>query len=391
MNWKWIPLAIVLLFALPACETETPLPPGDSDSDADTDSDSDTDTDSDSDTDTDSDSDSDADSDSDSDADSDSDSDSDSDTDTDSDSDSDTDTDSDTDSDGDAATMVGPVDRGDGVYALEFTDGTDTWYFACKAEDAGRITDFELNGNDILAPSSVNASNYGAVFWISPQNWGWPPPADMNTATWQVEVDEDASTITLSKTGILINGAPVGISKTFSVDPDEKAVVLSYTITNEDASARSYAPWEVARVMPDGLSFYGMGTGAISSGMYTLFPNTNIDGTVWCNHADIVSAGDYKLFSDGTGWLAHTDGDLVFVKTFADISAAQAASGEAEIELYGSLTYEEVEQQGAYQSIPAGDSYTWDPVYWYLRELPAGAAAVPGDDNLLDFAISLQN
>ncbi len=287
--------------------------------------------------------------------------------------------------------MIGSVARGGGVYALEFTDGTDTWYFACKAEHGGRITDYELNGVDMLASSAVNASNYGSIFWVSPQSlWGWPPPADMNDNTWTVSVNESAYTVTLSRNNISIGGYNVGISKTFSVDLAEKAVVLSYTIINQAGSARSYAPWEVTRVLPDGLSFYPMGTGSVSSGSFSMFPNTNISGTVWCNHANISAAGDYKLFSDGAdGWLAHTDGSMVFVKKFSPISAAQAASGEAEIELYGNLTYEEVEMQGAFQSVAAGASYTWGDVYWYLRDMPAGASATAGDTNLLNFVTDL--
>jgi hypothetical protein len=99
---------------------------------------------------------------------------------------------------------------------------------------------------------------------------------------------------------------------------------------------------------------------------------------------------NYKFHTDGAdGWLAHTDGSLVFIKTFNDEPASAAAPEEGEIEIYvNGQQYEEVEAQGPYASIPAGGESTPWNVKWYLRDMPAGASADVGDQALIDFVES---
>ncbi len=375
MNYLGSYFLIALLVAgIWGCGSDSPdNAPGNDSSDTDADSDSDTDTDSDSD------------SDSDADTDSDTDTDSDSDTDSDTDSDSDTDTDTDTDTDGGVAEMVGDIDRGS-EYVLEFTDGTDTWFFSCSEAEAGRINEFELNGDPIIKSSGSTDFDHGSSFWLSPQSWSWPPDAEMNDNDWAASVDEDTHTITLESDDISAYGATFRIVKEYSVELEKKAIVLTYTILHAGGDSADVAPWEITRVRAGGLTFFRMGSGSVdaSNTGLSVYPNDEIDGIVWCDHNEMN--GDSKLFADGDGgWLAHTDGELVLVKTFENIDASDAAENEDEIELYGASTYEEVEQQGAVVSMSDGDSQTWQ-VYWYLRALPEDASAEPGDAVLAEFA-----
>ena len=79
---------------------------------------------------------------------------------------------------------------------------------------------------------------------------------------------------------------------------------------------------------------------------------------------------------------------MVMVKSFNDEPASSAAPNEAEIEIYATPQYAEVEQQGAYTSIPAMGSTTWT-VTWFLRPMPEGASATPGNTALVDFVDAL--
>ena len=391
MNRFFLLLLLTALSGVTACDGDSATGSGTSDSDSDTDSDTDSDSDSDSDTDTDSDSDSDTDTDTDTDTDSDTD------TDTDADTDSETDTADDTESETEPepvvipAEMVGDIEQ-NGAYVLEFEYEGNTWHFEAREDNGGRIISFQLNGTEMIADNTVG-SLYGSDLLISPQDrFGdeysdWPPPAEMYSMPYTVTVDEANAAITMQSNSIPLEDMTWSITKTYSVDLKDKAVVLDYTISNEGDATESGAGWEITRLNPGGMTFFPRGDGDITSGAEWFFeyPQEEIDGVMWCDHGEIPDSQNYKLFSDGAeGWLAHTDGTLLFVKTFEDTPEGDEAPGEGEIEIYGTEGYEEMEAQSKYASVAAGESYTWT-VKWFLRELPDGATAEAGDATLLAF------
>jgi hypothetical protein len=284
------------------------------------------------------------------------------------------------------AVMSGAVDRGNGLYTLEFEDDEHRWYFSCIEGDGGRITDFSIDGNSIIISSSTVEKGYGSIFWTSPQTaWNWPPPASINTDPFTALVNEEEHSITLTSGTVTVGGQSIIVTKKFSADLVNKGIVLDYSITNQDMAVFSAAPWEITRVYPQGLSLFKMGEGEITSGTMSPIPYTNINGVIFADNSEIAISGDYKLFSDGSaGWLAHTDGALVFIKSFSDTPLVNAATGESEIELYTNTDYEEVEVQGAYEAIQPGMSSNWT-VNWYLRPLPADAEAEAGNSNLVSF------
>jgi hypothetical protein len=81
-----------------------------------------------------------------------------------------------------------------------------------------------------------------------------------------------------------------------------------------------------------------------------------------------------KINADGTGWLAFCDKGLMFVKKFENIKAEEAAPAEAEIQIYANpgKTFVEIEEQGVYTTLNAGESVDWT-ARWYLvpNDLPA--------------------
>lgn len=284
------------------------------------------------------------------------------------------------------AVMNGAIDRGNGLYALEFKDDEHRWYFACIEGDGGRITDFSIDGNSIIISSATVEKGYGSIFWTSPQSaWNWPPPAQINTDPFTALVNEDEHSITLTSSTVTVGGQNITVTKKFRADLVNKGIVLEYSITNQDMSVFSAAPWEITRVYPQGLSLFRKGGGDITSGSMNPIPYIDSNGVIFADNSDITQSGDYKLFSDGSGgWLAHTDGSLVFIKSFIDTPLESAAAGESEIELYTNTDYEEVEVQGAYEDIQPGMSSNWT-VNWYLRPFPADAAAEVGNVNLVSF------
>ncbi len=263
-----------------------------------------------------------------------------------------------------------------------------TVYFEVAPAGA-RIVDVHLpGGTNLLTGPSTDAANYGSTFWTSPQSaWNWPPPDSFDTSPYAA-AGSDAD---LRFTGPPDSNAGAQIGKHFMAADATQSVGAEYRIT---AVARDgmFAPWEITRLGPGGLTFYPTGGDAPrAGGGFSLPPTQTAAGCTWYQHPGSAPGADQKLLADGSGgWLAHVAGDVVLVKKFADVPAGMAAPGEAEIELFvdGRGRYVEVEEQGAYQPVPAGQTLTW-PVTWIVRRLPAALDATAGSPDLVAFVQSL--
>ncbi|HEY4106359.1 MAG TPA: hypothetical protein VGM44_20810 [Polyangiaceae bacterium] len=260
-------------------------------------------------------------------------------------------------------------------------------YIEVDPANGARITALRVGGAtgmDVILDQSVNAGtdnadNWGSVFWPSPQTWPWPPTgtnsiAAINTSGYTGNADTSSFTLT---SGVATTPT-VSITKKFSADLAKEAIVIDYTMTNGGSAAVNVAPWEITRMGSGSITFYPQGTGTpMGNTSFPLPPITSGAGATWFQHTG--SATQYKLLSDGTGgWIASAIGDLILVKSFSDIPAGAAASGEAEIEIYSSQKYVEVEQQGAVTMLAPGASLNWT-VRWYVRKMASPATVGSAD------------
>lgn len=273
-------------------------------------------------------------------------------------------------------------------FVLEFGNDVDKWAFASIAADGGKITEFSLNGRNILTGPEVNADYYGSSFIVGPEEaiGGFPPPAPFDFNDYAVAIDEGGNTILLSGE----NHPPLNLQlkKQFTPNIDNLSVEIVYTIMNTGEAPSTWAPWEITRVAPNGLTFYPQGDGTPNIPWGT-FDYIQTDGITWFRHDEVVNAAPGKLFSDGDdGWVAHTDGKLILIKVHEDIPPALQAPNEAEIEIFSIANYVEVEVLGAYAEIPAGGEVSWSTT-WYLRELPTGMEATAGNAALVAFVQSV--
>lgn len=273
---------------------------------------------------------------------------------------------------------VSPVVKGS-VFSFTFGDAV----FAVDAAKAGRITELSLRGKNILTSAqSPEQNNWGSTFWPSPQSdWGWPPPAEIDPGPYTAEVKGSS----LLVSSAVASGLGLAVSKRFSVDGSRGVIRIEYGIVNRGSQPRAVAPWEISRVASGGLTFFPMGEGQPWKGPQELLPLQMAEGVAWLASETTAAPNDQKVFADGReGWIAHVAGDLLLVKAFADTLPAQAAPGEAEIELYTDpgRTYVEVENQGAYARLESGQASTW-AVRWFLRKLDPSLPVRPGSAKLL--------
>jgi hypothetical protein len=256
-------------------------------------------------------------------------------------------------------------------------------YFQIDSARGARISSFKHGETELLSLQQSTIHMFGSTFWPSPQSvWGWPPSDNLDNKAYRTSIIGSRITFASNLDGKTM----LRFYKTMFANLPDTSIVIDYIMKNEKATAQTWAPWEVTRVLANGLTVFAMGDGSITGNMADR--TEIVDGYVWYNQDDIGNKpGDKKFFSDGKGWLAHViNGNKLFIKSFEDIPLSGAAPGEAEIEIYTGTgnTYTELENQGAYASIAPKDSVLWR-VKWFARHLPEDVIVEVGSESLVRF------
>ena len=241
-----------------------------------------------------------------------------------------------------------------------------------------RFTSLKLGTAEFLFVDRAGL-NWGATFWPSPQNtWGWPPSEALDRAPYTGGPAGNSLVLASAKD----NSTQLSFAKRISAEDADTSFRLAFSVRNGSGAARMNTPWLVTRVLPGGLTFFakGPGRGDLASQV------KEVSGWLWFDYdAAVIPGGSPKYYGDGAGWMAHVDRNgILLLEVFPDIAASQAAPEEAEVEIYTdpAKKYMEIEHQGAYASIPPGDSAVWT-TRWFLRKLPAGAEKKAGDPKLM--------
>lgn len=264
-------------------------------------------------------------------------------------------------------------------YRIEFG----AYGFEVDPTDGGRILEFSLGGKSIVIPIAESPDANGSSLWTSPQSdWGWPPPPELDKLPWKV-VDDPKSLVmdseTSQKTGLAAR-------QRITAEPSTGSMRIEYEFKNNGSTPRRLAPWQNTRVRPNGLTFYPASrpTYDIKYNTLTLAPE---NGIAWFKHEPGKYKDSVKSFADGEeGWMAQLDDRLLFIKIFDDVAPTAQAPGEGEIVIYvdHKSKFVEMENQGAYQELAPGGSFTWK-VRWVLRQLPDDIAGAKGNTALVDF------
>lgn len=236
---------------------------------------------------------------------------------------------------------------------------------AVDAATGGRITEFSYQDKNSLF---TGKPAWGSTYWPSPQSsWGWPPPAVLDEKPYSVEMQTPTELVLKSgkcpKTHLQVQKRIYARGHGFAVE---------YTHTNISQGVLSLAPWEITRVGGGVTFFLGKSTPQVQSTLAL-----SHDGACWWHEYKVEQqrGENQKAFaSDSEGWLANVHQGLLLLKRFPPVPNEKEAPGEAEIEIYAhgdkAHPYIEVEQQGAYQTLAAGQSASWT-VQWDLLPAPA--------------------
>ena len=119
-----------------------------------------------------------------------------------------------------AATIT---DNGDGKYTIQNDKVTMT-----VTKEGGKILSFKYGEGEVISQTTF-PNSFGSTFWTSPQKeWNWPPVPEFDRMPYQVTAG-DKLVMTSEVSGRL----KYQIRKEFSVDPADKAIVVTYSIINK--------------------------------------------------------------------------------------------------------------------------------------------------------------
>jgi hypothetical protein len=275
---------------------------------------------------------------------------------------------------------------------------TFTWgeyVFAVDASDGARIVQFSLSGHNILVTKAVVPSAFGATFWPSPQSaWNWPPNATIDSAAYSVSIQGGVLVLTSSSFSVTAGGPLLTVEKRFAVNSANNVVTITYAFVNQGSTSVSASPWEITRVASGGVTFFpnpDSGPAPRTCGTFAVPATSNLESYTF--FADLSGTRESKLCADGgsKGYEAHLSGNLLLVQAWTDVPVSENAAGEGEDEFYTdpNFTYEEVENQGPYAPIGAGNRVEWT-VRWTLISLANMASGVGPSDVLASSSLRQQ-
>ena len=274
---------------------------------------------------------------------------------------------------------------GDSAYLLSFAG----LQARIDVNNGGRLEAFALNGENCLSGKNINSGNWGTSLWPSPQEaWGWPPSQQLDNLTYFVVSDSSEIVLKSQKD----TKQAFVLTKSYKIDIKDTSLIVTYTIVNDTTVAQKVAAWEISRVAPGGLTFYPTGEEP-KRGILASLTKDSI-GVTWFQYdtTTIPKNGVPKLLADGKeGWLAQAKNGFLLVKLFEDVAVGKYAPKEGEIEMYANpdKSYIEIEQQGTYIELKAGERIVY-VVKYKLMKLPSSVHVGIGDVDLLKIARSVK-
>lgn len=229
------------------------------------------------------------------------------------------------------------------------------------AANGARITSLKYDGQEVLSQNPM-PNMYGSTFWTSPQKeWNWPPVREHDIMQYEVAKTESGIVMTSQ----LSEKIPLRIIKRFATDATDHSFVITYSIRNEGTEPRSAAPWEITRVPAEGTITFDAPVDSIWPSGLMDFHSVNGIATYSIDQSE----KQRKINANGKGWLSYEHNGLRLTKRFPDLTAAQPAPGEDEIQVYvhNGKVYVELEAQGAYTLLHPKESLEWT-VRWYLSK-----------------------
>lgn len=270
-----------------------------------------------------------------------------------------------------------------------------------RPDEGGRLARLRHRGVDLVLPPGGIPGFYGDTFWPSPQSlFDWPPPAALDARPYEVLAD--------TETRLVLRSGPdeaLGLRAIKAFELADDALDFELTLVNISSRPVEVAPWQVTRAPVTGLLVWEPGEPFADA---ERVHKQRVDPGCFFDHPDApvafaavrdegrhrsVRVGEVqqrmKYFTDARGWLAHVHDGALFLRTFPDLTVAQAAPLQAELELFFApdLGYIELENQGPYQRLEPGERLDYATRWRFASVDPA----VPTDRVSADLLAAIES
>jgi len=252
-------------------------------------------------------------------------------------------------------------------------------FITIDIEKGARITSFTLGDYEAIVSELDNPNYYGSTAWPAPQSdWDWPPPQALDALAYT----RNAKKENLYHSAV-DSALQISMTKEIKLLPEDR-VEITYGIKNKGSTSYQVGAWEVTRVNT-GISFFPVDSLMVME--ESNLPGIEIEKNVaWCTYSEeLHPVGGKKYFESGKeGWLAHLNDNVLFLKTYDDISPHQVPPSHGEIEIYTQAdkpSYTELEIHGPYVSLEPGHSCTMT-VRWKLYEVPTNIRTLDREELL---------
>ncbi len=237
----------------------------------------------------------------------------------------------------------------------------------------GRLASFTYEGKEILRTQrDPNNWHWGSTVWTSPQkDWNWPPIGTFDQNAFQVVLSDGNQ---IEVTSEIDPATQLQLTKQVTFRRDSKdslpVAVMTYTLTNRGNQNRSVALWENTRVRWAGSIEFPVGGTMRTSNVALPVRSESVDG-----HVRIVFDKDQpnaqKIFctppsNSGDTYSTYRFDGLVFTKTRKMPSRVAPDQSPLEIYLAPKDGFAELENQGDFQILSAGQSMSMT-VEWALK------------------------
>ncbi len=270
-------------------------------------------------------------------------------------------------------------------------------YFEVDAGRGTKVSSLKVDGNEYLFnDSTVNFYGqyiyWGSTVWLAPETENkWPPFANIDNGIYTDSIVDDTIMMFESKNERDKERDFYSLKKRFWISTYDTAIVLEYTVSNNNADPHKKAIWEPTRIKPHGMTFWAKDTEPWPSPITTIADISDkpvINGDYYWLDFDNTIDDESKFYTNtGEGWFAHVnDSNQLFIKTYENIDTTEVAPGEDEMLYWVALNHQfiELENQSRYVEIPANGTSTYR-LKWYLRTLPKSMDVSAGSNELLTY------
>ncbi|ANQ52591.1 DUF4380 domain-containing protein [Flammeovirga sp. MY04] len=248
-------------------------------------------------------------------------------------------------------------------------------------ERGGRIAQVTFNGTPLLFDGHKELG--GSVWWPAPQTlWGWPPPEEIDLATYSVVSTSSTRSEFESKECPSIG---IQLKKEYKLK-NKHQLSITYTATNISNKQVDFGHWEVSRVPKGGEIMVKVDQRfddniPLANEKYLYIDHQKFDKiydpkneiihfNIGDEDLELPYKGKNKLFIDSKGWVAYLIDNVLFIKVIKNEPLASITPSQGEIEIYVSpiLPMVEVEQHSAYQHLSPQETSSWT-VDWLMYEV----------------------